>query len=303
MEELELAIAKITEDSDYEEIDALKINFANQIDLLSNVLETEESGQIAEEDADIAIAQIIENHAQAQLDAFDLEVEVEFENEAQFNFNTVGAMLAALIDSDYTDEADAVVNISKVTGLCVSEIEEIIEDRAVPDHATADAIATVFPTLQQDEVAYKTWIELVSLTLQAKDGAEIAKMDGAESSLRAEFNALKEQHQLIEELRLAENKANQLVDAHLLTPFEKKILLGNFADAEDRLALFSAACEEAAVPLDTQLDRINYYLYIASQRGEVKMFEPMVQEANFSAADPEADKYAIEYIDRNGYPC
>ncbi len=311
------AIAVLTEDSPNEEIDELKICFAEQVMAIEQIIEAEDDGEMDDEEADTAIAQVITESAQEHLDIFALEIEpieMSAEDEGLITFSEGFAdTLTNLIAEEYETPEDGVADLADATGLEPEVIIGMIEGEVVPDTATADAMASVFDSLQNSE-AYKQWNDLTTRAYaeaieevkeEDDDSIEpaLATMAAENNQLRAEFNAMQTQSALAEELRILERQANDAVSEGILTPYEKQLLLGSQDEKEDRTALFSSSCQEMGVPYQTQLDRIKFYLHVASQRGEVAMFSQLSTEGTVEEIDLAREDwdYANDYLRRNGF--
>jgi len=65
--------------------------------------------------------------------------------------------------------------------------------------------------------------------------------------------------------------------------------------------LFSSACSANNTAVDTQVDRIKYYLSVASERGQVVQFsQPQINDSYAEVVDEVAETYAKDFINRNG---
>jgi len=131
--------------------------------------------------------------------------------------------------------------------------------------------------------------------------AEPVATMSADIQLRAEFEAIKEQQAIGETLRAIERQCDQMVGQGVLTTHERRLLIGEFESGQDRTAQFSSACSELNVPPGQQLDRVQYYLYIANSRGPIAQFGQLANdpiEVDFSHEDVQAVQ---EFRNRHGY--
>jgi hypothetical protein len=92
-----------------------------------------------------------------------------------------------------------------------------------------------------------------------------------------------------------------MIAAGILTTHERRLLIGEFETGQDRTAQFSSACEGLSVPPGQQLDRLQYYLYIANARGPIAQFGQMANDpidTDFSHEDVQSIQ---SFRTRNGY--
>ncbi len=285
---LEEAIAILSIDSVNEEVDDFVISCAKAKAQLEEVIEAEDAGEMDDEETDQAIAAILIEHSEETIEIFDLEIEPaeysESNNYVASFREGLSSVLAGLIAEEYENPEDGIADIAEATGADIKTIEEIISGDAVPDLVMGQQIAEVFDSLQDDN-AYKEWNGLVSQAygevaqevststpVEVMENPEtqeaLATMSAQQNNLIAEFNQMKSQAQLAEELRILDQQASDLVDQGIITPYEKTELLGNFSDVEDGIALFSQACQLANTPPAVQLDRIKYYLHTKQRTGQ-----------------------------------
>lgn len=336
----EQAIGVLVEDSPNEEIDELKISFAEQVLAIEEAIESEDDGTMSAEEADAAIAQVIAETAQEQLDIFELEIEpVEMSayppDMASFS-SGFASVLNNLIETEYQTFGDAIGRLSDLTGLEQDLIVGMTEGSVVPDLETANAMTSAFDILTNNDDAYKQWNDLASRAYgeAMHDGSEryylgdendlveeededeaesvvnntyeydraLASLSAENNRLQAEFGQMQTKQELEERLRVLEKQANSAVADGYLTPYERQLLLGSQDERQDTVALFSASCEQLGVPYETQLDRIKFYLHVASQRGDVSMFSQLSTEGYVEdeAVQAEDMQYAQEYFDRHG---
>lgn len=319
-EDLANAIAVLSDadldDHEIDQIDEIIIGFAEEKLNIEAILDAEQEGEIDEESADAMIAETITTHAEKRLQVFDLEIDLVEENYSnssqqrggQISFSqAMGATISNLINHDYKSPQSGKSAIASATGLSISDIDRIILGQAVPDTNTANAMTACF-SATREEAGFKEFMSLASQAQQevaqfsnSNTPVEVVQNSCEINSLKAEFNALKQQQELGNVLRSLEKQADSLVSNGNLTPWEKKKLFGETLDKEEGLALFSAACEANGVNTDTQLDRITYYLSVASDRGQVIQFSSAQEIPIEEAIDPIKQQEADEYFKRNGF--
>ncbi len=289
VEDLNAAIASF-DDADLEDpvvaqIDEVLICMAKERQEIAEVMIAEENGELDEEEADAAIAEIVTDHAEKRLEIFDLEIfdleidlveadeEYSAGNEAITFAQATGATIANLIEANFSSPEDGKYAITQATGLDEDQLNSVILGQSVLTKNAADAMTACF-SQTQTEGGYAEFMDLV-----ANANAEVAQFSSPESSsdpaldqLTAEFNALKQEKELGDRLSGLDKQATALVAEGKLTPHEKNLLFGTAEDKEDAIALFSAVCEAHGVPQDRQIDRITHYLFMAGQRGQVLQF-------------------------------
>lgn len=311
---------------EFEEIAALRQNYAVQEYTLLEILTAEETGQMATDAADDLAAQAIEDHADNQAEILGLEPVIveeseEVEEVADYNRNNqtaqfaaaFGEVVGALIEDEFENADDGIEEIAAASGLAPEAIVGVISGQLAPDLSggvdVLDQMASVFDNLQQDERAYQEFVQLGTQAYEQVVGGSAqmapptAAMSSADHTLRAEFAALQEREMVGESLRNLERECDRGCSEAWLTPNEARILMGRFEERSDRTAAFSQACEMTNTPPTTQLDRIQYYLYVAEQRGNVALFNNAIDttidlEVETSQEDNQA---AEDYRSRNGY--
>lgn len=317
----EMATEILMDPPQFEEIARLRSWYAIQEITLGEIFTAEDAGEISQEEADSLAAQAIEDHADKQAEILDIDpgmvVEEEEEIEvADYNRSNstadfaagFGETLAALLDAAYEDPDDGISDIAAASGLAPEDVMGMIAGQVAPDLSTGmqplEAIASVFDNLQDDEQAYQEFMQLGSSAYQQVAGEQpVAAMSSPDYSLRADFAALQERELIGESLRNLERECDRGCGEAWLTPHESRILLGQFEERGDRVAAFSQACEATQTPPTTQLDRINYYLYVAEQRGPLALFNNAVD--TFVDEEGEVTELtqstATDYRSRNGY--
>ncbi|MDJ0594426.1 MAG: hypothetical protein QNJ72_31365 [Pleurocapsa sp. MO_226.B13] len=316
-EDLAAAIAILCdadlEDNEIDQIDEFVINAANTKNALEELMDAEEEGQMGEAETDAAIAQVITESAEMNLEIFDLEIEAMDEYSADnqtISFSqAMGMTLSNLIAEEYETPQAGKSAIASATGLSQPEVERLILGEAVPDTDTANSITACF-SATQSEAGFKEFMSLAANAInevaqfsadESTTPVEVLQNSSEISQLKAEFNALKQQQELGDVLRGLERQASLLVQEGSLTPFEKNKLFGKSVDREEGVALFSAACAANNVAPETQVDRISYYLSVASDRGQVIQFGEFPQDdSGVQVIDRAAETEAQDFINRNG---
>ena len=321
-EDLASAIALLSdadlEDNEIDQVDEIVIAFAEEKMAIEAIMDAEEDGEMSEEEADTAIAEIITTSAERRLEIFDLEIDLI---EAPENYSNstaetmtfsqaMGATISNLIAEDYNDPSLGKNAIANATGLSETDIDRLILGQAVPDTETANNLTACFSATKTDS-GFKEFMNLAAMAQQ-----EVAQFDSSETSvpsvevlqnsneintLKAEFNALKQKEELGHVLRNLEKKADNLISNGNLTPWEKRKLFGETTGKEEGMALFSAACAANGVSTDTQVDRITYYLSVAQDRGQAIQFShPEPTTTIDTTLDRETEEYTQGFINRNG---
>lgn len=285
---LEQAIAVLAVDSPNEEIDEFVICCAKTKLELEAIIEAEDNGEMDDEETEESIAGILMEHSDRAMDIFDLDMEAEYEEETHdyvANFSEgLSSIFAGLLEAEYENPLDGIEDVASATGVTSDVIHGVINGDVVPDPVMADRIAGVFHSLQ-DEQAYKEWNDLTSRAYgellneyeaeaEPNQGQDIetqralATMSAQQNHLVAEFNEMKSEASLYQELRVLNKQAQDLVEQTIITPHERAELLGAFDDTEDSVALFSQACNLTGTPPNVQLDRIKYYLHMKQRSGQ-----------------------------------
>lgn len=314
LEDLQAAIAVLTnvdlQDPDIDQIDELIINAASKIVAADEVLDAHEAGEITEEEAHTAIAQLITDSAEADLDVFDLEIDLEQVEEEEgysagnevISFSqALGGTISNLIATEYDRPIDGKKAIADATGLDLSDINQMIIGSVVPDTDTASNIAACF-SATSTEAGFKEFMNLSGSALS--EVAEFSStsspvLDPRVNQIEAEFSAIKEERELEDVLRSLNKDADNLVSTGQMTPHEKNLLFGKYEDAKEGLALFTAACAANNTPIDTQVDRIRHSISMASQRNADARFSSDRHD-DFILEVGDNDNFTEEYVARNG---
>jgi hypothetical protein len=222
-----------------------------------------------------------------------------------------GQTLAGLIEQRFNSIDDGVAVVSEITGLDGRDISSLFDGTLGIEPETAAELADAFQLGGQDyndfvNLAANAFIELGgspndSYSLSEGIYAEPVVTMNADIGLRAEFEALKEQQAIGETLRAIERQCDQMIATGILTTHERRLLIGEFETGQDRTAQFSSACEGLSVPPGQQLDRLQYYLYIANARGPIAQFGQMANDpidTDFSYEDVQSVQ---SFRTRNGY--
>ena len=263
-------------------------------------LDQEDGEVLPEDEVDDVVAENIEDLASTLYQIFGIDVEENRMSddemmEASRNMGGIasfsqgfGEILSAILEQRFENVNDGVSLISEITGLENYEVPGLLDGSLVIDPQTASELADAF-RLNGGEynefinLAHQAYLE----TEGAMDGdrydiggitAEPVATMSADVQLRAEFEALKEQNAIGETLRAIERQCDQLVSNGTLTTHERRLLIGDFETNQDRVAQFSAACGTMNVAPGQQLDRIQFYLYIANSRGPIAQFGQYAEE-------------------------
>ena len=312
----DLAAEILATEPQFEEIVALRYNYALQEYTLTEILSAEQSGEMDSDMVDEYAAQAIEDHTLGQEEILGIEMveTVEMSRNhsggvADFSA-TFSQTLATLIENEFEDVDSAVVEISNASGLTPDAVVGMVSGQLAPDLSQGmevlEGIASVFDNLAEDAAAYNEFIDLGSNAYDQviSQVPQTASMSSADHALRAEFAALQQKEVIGQNFRNLERQCDRGQDAGWLTPDEARILLGEFEERSDRTAAFSQACEETGNDPMEQLSKIEHYLYVAEQRGPLLKFNNGVETmADFNAepVDEKAAAYAQQYRDRNGY--
>lgn len=317
LKSLEIISHVDVEDNELDQIAEITICFAEEKLAIEQVMDAEEKGEMAEEEADAAIARIIAQHAEKRLQVFDLEIDLveapeDYSgagNETISFSQALGGTISNLIEADYSDPSLGKQAIANATGLSFGDVDRIILGQAVPNIDAANAMTACF-SVTKDGQGFKEFMNLAANAQNevaqfsnspTQTPIEVVQNSSEITSIKAELGALKQQKQLSFSLRSLEKTADNLVANGNLTPWEKKKLFGETLDKEEGLALFSATCAANEVTTDTQIDRITYYLSVASDRGQAIQFshpeETQIIEPTFDKA---IEEDAQGFISRNG---
>jgi len=317
-------IQAILESTTFEEVHDSAETFSAFLELAQSALDQEDREVLGEEEMDDVIAEGIEDFASTLYQIFGIDVEEsrmedegEMEEYAQ-NMGYVasfsqgfGQTLAGLIEQRFNSIDDGVAVVSEITGLDGRDISSLFDGTLAIEPETAAELADAFQLNGQDyndfvNLAANAFTELGgspndSYSLSEGIHAEPVVTMNADIGLRAEFEALKEQQAIGETLRAIERQCDQMIAAGILTTHERRLLIGEFETGQDRTAQFSSACEGLSVPPGQQLDRLQYYLYIANARGPIAQFGQMANDpidTNFSHEDVQSIQ---SFRTRNGY--
>lgn len=312
----DLAAEILATEPEFEEIVALRYNYALQEYTLAEILSAEQSGEMDSDTADEYAAQAIEDHTLGQEEILGIEMVETVEmsrnpSRAVADFSaTFSQTLAALIENEFEDVDSAVAEISVASGLTPDAVVGMVSGQLAPDLSQGmdvlEGIASVFDNLSEDAAAYEEFIDLGANAYDqvVSQIPQTASMSSADHALRAEFAALQQKEVIGESFRNLERQCDRGCDSGWLSPDEARILLGQFEERSDRTAAFSQMCEATGNDPLEQLSHIEHYLYVAQQRGPLLSFNNAVDTmADFNAepVDEQAAAYAQQYRDRNGY--
>lgn len=287
-------------------------------------LDQEDGDALPEDEVDDVVAEGIEDVASTMYQIFGIDVEesrMEDEEEMMEASRNMGNMasfsqgfgqaLAGLIEQRFDNVDDGVGLVSEITGLDGSEISSLFDGSLAIEPQTASELADAFQLGGRDyydfvNLATEAFNELNSLASGYSEigngiTAEPVATMSADLGLRAEFEALKEQQAVGETLRSLERQCDQMIATGQITTADRRFLIGDFETGQDRVASFSQACDQLAVPVGQQLDRIQYCLYWASNRPSMAMFGQIANddiETDFSHEDIQSVQ---SFRSRNGY--
>lgn len=317
-------IQAILESTTFEEVHDSTETFSAFLELAQTALNQEDGEVLGEEEMDDVIAEGIEDFASTLYQIFGIDVEesrMEDEEEMEEYSQNMGYVasfsqgfgqtLAGLIEQRFNSIKDGVAVVSEITGLDGRDISSLFDGTLAIEPETAAELADAFQLGGQDyndfvSLAANAFTELGgspddSYSLSEGIYAEPVATMNADIGLRAEFEALKEQQAIGETLRAIERQCDQMIANGILTTHERRLLIGEFETGQDRTAQFSSACEGLSVPPGQQLDRLQYYLYIANARGPIAQFGQMANDpidTNFSHEDVQSIQ---SFRTRNGY--
>ena len=317
-------IQAILESTTFEEVHDSTETFSAFLELAQSALDQEDGEVLGEEEMDDVIAEGIEDFASTLYQIFGIDVEesrMEDEGEMEEYSQNMGYVasfsqgfgqaLAGLIEQRFNSIDDGVAVVSEITGLDGRDISSLFDGTLAIEPETAAELADAFQLGGQDyndfvNLAANAFTELGgspddSYSLSEGIYAEPVATMNADIGLRAEFEALKEQQAIGETLRAIERQCDQMIANGILTTHERRLLIGEFETGQDRTAQFSSACEGLSVPPGQQLDRLQYYLYIANARGPIAQFGQMANDpidTDFSHEDVQSVQ---SFRTRNGY--
>lgn len=297
MDDILEQLQQVLTSSTFEEIHEAAATSVAFLEAAQAALDQEDGEVIPEEEVDDVVAENIEDLASTLYQIFGIDVEEnriseEEMMEASRNMNRVasfsqgfGDILAGVVEQKFRNVNDGISLISEITGLENHEVSGLFDGSITLDPSTASELASAFKLEGTDynefvNLAVHAYNEVTESENEIGSGitAEPVATMSADVQLRAEFEALKEQTAIGETLRAIERQCDQLVSGGVLTTHERRLLIGDFETNQDRVAQFSAACGTMNVPPGQQLDRIQWYLFIANQRGPIAQFGQYVDE-------------------------
>lgn len=302
--------------NDYEEIQQLNANHLAFIAVVHQALEMEDAGEANSDDVDATIVQAIEDNAEAALDVFDLEVEVEFEdvNSAGADF---GEALSVILEDEYENPGDGIQDIAEMTGVTPEEVQAYLMGQAAPSPEICRMIADHY--LSDDPNAHQ---QFCMLGMNAYEAAmddngmgEYSEMDAVDvqmsaelDDLKAEFSAIKTEREVGTRLRELEKIADNLQAQMILTPAERNSLLrsAEFSQDQDSVAAFSQFCFGNGVNPHTYLDNVEFCLNWKMQTGPSGFSAYFSQESDepidlAQIETQESQNFLAEYRSRNSY--
>lgn len=310
----EMAEEELMTPPDYEEVQALDINYALLRKTVREALAMEEDGAADSEDIDTTIGSAIADHAEQQLEIFDLDVVEDDDSEPVTAVDELGEMLATLIDAHYDDAVEGINEIADVSGLDAQEVINVIAGQMALAPEALQAVADHF--FDETEEGYEQFLMVGQEALEeAMGGVEINVMDesddmepmvdmSAVTNLQAEFEVYKERDQIGSWMRRLEKIADELHVANILTPAEHNSLLRSdaFRNDVDSVAVFCNFARGAGSSPQEYLAHVEFCLNWKAQCGASNygaFFSEMTEEPiEFSH---EEANFVDEYRSRNGY--
>ena len=298
---------------EFEEIQGLDVNYAVLRKTVRQLLQMEEEGEASSEDVDQTIGQAIEDHAENQLGIFDLEFEVDVDNDASPSV-ILGAALAQILNTYYTDAETGIAEMSAVAGITPENLMDCFTGEVIPTPAGCEAIATHY--LESNPEDFQDFM-MISQAASEAAGVEVSGSDFMREEyssvnpeveeLKAEFNAIQIQNEVGIRIRQLEKKADSLLNQNILTPAERNSLLRSdaFKEDQDSVAVFCAFCANNETEPHSYLDNVEFCLNWKSQcdpSGYGAFFNQMSDES--ITENPQAKEDAAfvgNYVSRNGY--
>ncbi len=301
---------------EYEEIQNLDENYAVFRKTIRELLQIEEQGQADSESIDATIGQAIEDHAENQLEIFDLEIEVDVDPGVDAPYAAqLGAAIAEIINSTYDNADEGIAELSQVAGMTPEEVIACVSGQAIPSIESCEAIANEY--LADDEEAYQEFMLIAQdahleagLSYQVEEEPEKGDYSSAEvEQLRAEFSAMQEQQEVGQRLRHLEKVGFHLLNDNILTPAEHATLFGSdaFREDPDSVTAFCEFCAANNTSPHAYLDNVEFCLNWKSQCGPSNysaFFNEMADEQlelPEVAESKQRQAFVQEYRSRNGY--
>lgn len=249
------------------------------------------------------------------------------------NLNDFAVALAELIEEEYETLEDGILTVAEATGYDPDTVVTLLTGEHVPDENLVDDISQCFDYIMGSEEAY-VGLQLLAAEARGEDVSEeedeydqnsvsdsyeeneanpeleaaYSKVDALEGKL-AEFQASQVLKNTLDKII---RKAEQLKESHRLMPVEFNALLGNLPNSldDEKVASFTAYCQNEQVPIETELYAINKVLEIAAHRGEIlptgvianpEFTNQETQEAEFKSEINDAAQRNFELMKKRGF--
>lgn len=308
----------VLENVSQDEVDLLDDTYQLFLSTMDNIRAAVEGGLLSEDEGRIKQAEAVEEYKAriaAALDVDELEYDDEDEDASysygdDFNIanfeagSNFGQAVLELAKEEYEDPLDALVDIADEYGLTDEQVVGLINGAYAPDAELAQAIGSFFETTAEDEDAY---IGLMVLAQEAQeeileggegDDDEYYGYDDDDDEDEYDDEGDNEDEEASYKLAELEDKianfeAASIIDATLsefeseaergfregwLTPKVKRVLMGNFRSAQERLANFSETCDVNQITPEMQLYAIDYALKTLEAAGPIAKFGAYVEE-------------------------
>lgn len=195
-------------------------------------------------------------------------------------------IVAAFPDADDNDLEVIINTASEVDEQDRSDLIAQIEadEDAAGAQEDPEAEAAEYPEDGGEEASYSRYVgRRANFSREALLENKLAEMENRFAQFEA-YSALSS------ELKAIEQKASQLVDAQILPPSFKAMLIGNFSDDSERVAKFGAIADRNQVDVEKMLFATKYALGMLEDSAQFMEFrdfsitEDEAATANFSAS-------------------
>ncbi|NJO63802.1 MAG: hypothetical protein HC836_38150 [Richelia sp. RM2_1_2] len=280
---------------------------------IRQLLQMEEEGEASSEDVDQTIGQAIEDHAENQLEIFDLEFEVDVANDAPPSI-ILGAALAQILNTYYTDADTGIAEMSAVAGITPENLMDCFTGEMIPSVDACGMIAEHYLTSNSND--YQDFMAICQAAHEVADKSsydseymketEYSAVIPEVQELRAEFNALQIQNEVGMRMRHLEKQADNLLNQNILTPAERDSLLRSdaFKNDPDSVAVFCSFCAANDTEPSSYLDKVEFCLNWKAQCGPSGYGAFFNQMSEIPIENPETvqdAQFVNSYRTRNGY--